>query len=66
MCASFMSVMFISKTTEAYTKYELKYQLSSSVLYGGDMLFSTIKKGASLEKGLSLTHFSIFGNWPGA
>lgn len=58
--------MFISETTEAYTKYELKYQLRGSVLYAGDMLFSIIKKGASLEKGLSLIHFSIFGNWPGA
>lgn len=61
-----MSVMFISETTEVYTKYEHKYQLSGSVLYGSDMLFSTIKKGASLEEGLSLIHFSIFGNWPGA
>lgn len=58
--------MFISETTEAYTTYELKYQLRGSVLYAGDMLFSIIKKGASLEKGLSLIHFSIFGNWPGA
>lgn len=66
MRAGFMSTTLIFENTETCTKQELKYWLHASALYHGDMLFSTIKLGYSLEQGLSLIHFSIFGNWHNA